>query len=399
MPHHRNRLLESRLKHSMKHSPIVGILGQRQTGKTTLLEQLVPRGSYVTLDKATYLNSARTSPEAFIDRGTTVLGIDECQLSPELFPALKEHVRVNKRPGQFVLTGSVRFTSRKLIRESLTGRIVSHELLPLSLAELHEYDMVNVFELFRKSPTEINRTIPEKLRVLSRIKTEEFLLKGGLPGICFYREAGVRDERFTSHLDTLLQRDLHLVFDTTLPSDKLWRALRFLAKNQGKPFSFSEASRETRISTPSLQRLIPAFEALFLIRRVTAIGDRKKDRFFLEDQGMASFLYRERDPEMDLLRLVFSQVLAKIKYLFTDHGEVQSFETRSGVVVPLVLDVNGEKIGLIPVPAETPDARAIFACDSFLRNYPKAVCIILTTGREITLIGKQRWVLPFQLLI
>jgi predicted AAA+ superfamily ATPase len=399
MPHHRKRLIETRIFKSLAHSPIVGILGQRQTGKTTLLESLVSPDDYVTLDKPVFLNSARSNPESFIDRDSKRFGIDECQLAPELFPALKERVRTNKRPGQFVLTGSVRYTSRKLIRESLTGRIVNHELLPLCMAELYDLEMTSLVELVRKPLATVQNFTKRRLKEISQSRVEEFLLKGGLPGICFFRKPEVREERFLAHLDTLLQRDLKLVFETTLPVEKLWKTLRYLAKTQGKPLSFSEASRESQISSPALQRLIPAFEALFLIRRVASIGDRKKDRFFLEDQGMASFLYREQEPERDQVRFLFSQLLAQVKYLHGGLASIQSFETRSGVHVPLVIETNGEKTALVPLASEAPDLKATAAAESFLRRYPKSRVALLTTGRDVALLNSQTWILPYRSVI
>ena len=62
-------------------------------------------------------------------------GINEAQLCSPLFPALKQWVRTNKAKEQFILSGSVRFTSKADIRESLTGRIISLELLPFTIAE------------------------------------------------------------------------------------------------------------------------------------------------------------------------------------------------------------------------------------------------------------------------
>lgn len=399
MPHRRKRILENLIRLSMKHSPIVGIIGQRQTGKTTLLEDIVAVEEYVSLDKAVHLASARNGPESFLDRGMRVLGIDECQLAPELFPALKERVRESKRPGQYLLTGSIRFTSRKLIRESLTGRIVTHELLPLCFSELHETEMTNAVELIRKTDREMGSAMKTKSRILSHGKIQEFLKKGGLPGICFFREEAVRLERFNAHIDTLLHRDIRLVFETTLPTDKLWKALRFFAKNQGKVFSVSEMSRACRISAPALERLIPSFEAIFLIRRVGALGDRRKDRFYLEDQGMATFLNPEVDPSFDLLRFTFVHLLAQLKYLYVGHGSIQCFETRSGAVVPIVLDVNGEKTGFIPLDSESPDAKAIGAAQSFLRHFPKSTVAILTQGKEILSIAKNIKVIPYAFVV
>ena len=396
MPHERERLLERRIQESAKHSPIIGILGQRQVGKTTLLEKLIPKDNYITLDKAIHLNAARTNPEAFVRRGLETFGIDECQLAPELFPALKERVREVKKPGQFILTGSIRFSSRKIIRESLTGRIVNHELLPFCLAELHQYDILNIIELVRKPFASLQRHINQQLSNLSESHVFEFLEKGGLPGICFFREKSVRMERFAAHLDTLLQRDIKLVFETTLPIEKLLKALRFLARNQGRGFPITDLSRETRISTPALQKLIPAFEALFLIRRVTTLGDRKKDKFFLEDQGMASFLYRSDDPDYDVLRLCFSQLLAQVKHYYGNQGSIESFETRSGVIVPIVIDINGEKIGFLPIASEIPDTKTKAAAESFLNYYPKSQAIILTSGRDAAILSQKILALPFR---
>lgn len=399
MPHSRKRLLQGRIEKTIKHSPIIGILGQRQTGKTTLMESVVAADHYVTLDTATQLTAAQANPEAFLQRGSGLFGIDECQLAPELFPALKERVRLLKRPGQYLLTGSVRFTSRKLIRESLTGRIVSHELLPLCLAEMHDFEIGDVARTLRLSTPQLQKLAKERLPIISEKMIAESLMKGGLPGICFFRDSSVREERMNAHIETLLQRDIKLVFETTLPIEKLWKALRFIAREQGKPLALSDLSRDSRISLPALNRLVPAFEALFLIRRVSTLGDRKKDRFFLEDQGMASFLHRERDAEHDLLRLVYSQCLAQMKYLYGGHESIQSYETRSGAIVPIVLDVNGEKTGLIVVSSETPDTKAVAAAESFLTRFPKAVVGILTRGREVASLGPKIKVLPYRAAI
>ncbi len=65
-------------------------------------------------------------------------GIDECQPAPPLFPEVKEYVRTHKNPGQLILSGSVRFNSRKAIRGSLTGRMLSYELLPFSISEMEK---------------------------------------------------------------------------------------------------------------------------------------------------------------------------------------------------------------------------------------------------------------------
>ncbi|MCM2276591.1 MAG: AAA family ATPase [Oligoflexia bacterium] len=103
-------------------------------GKTTLAQQQGDR--YFTFDLKANQNLALADSSGFLEANKShPLILDECQLVPDLFPAIKEQVRLTQAPGQFLLTGSVRFSSRKAIRESLTGRIISFELLPMDLSE------------------------------------------------------------------------------------------------------------------------------------------------------------------------------------------------------------------------------------------------------------------------
>ena len=133
MPRERQRYLSTSVSAALSHSAGVGILGQRQVGKTTVLE--AASAEYTTFDRAIVLQQASADAETFLAGHAAPVGIDEAQLCPPLFPALKEHVRIHKRKGQVLLSGSVRFTSKADIRESLTGRIVSLELLPFTVAE------------------------------------------------------------------------------------------------------------------------------------------------------------------------------------------------------------------------------------------------------------------------
>ncbi len=144
MPHQRNRYCATNIKRSLAYSSIVGILGQRQVGKTTLLESVCTE--YVSLDKATVLQQARSDAELFLEGREMPFGLDEAQLCPPLFPSLKEWVRTHKAKGQFILSGSVRFTSKADIRESLTGRIISLELLPFTIAEAAQLPLPNICE-------------------------------------------------------------------------------------------------------------------------------------------------------------------------------------------------------------------------------------------------------------
>ena len=149
MSHFRKRYLNPLLIAAIKSSPLVGVIGMRQVGKTTLL-QTIKKAKYTTLDEIDQLELSRLNPKMYLNQfqGEITI-IDECQKSPEIFSLLKIKVHENKRPGQFLLTGSIRFTSKKSISESLTGRIITLELIPLTLSETQHLEVKNYLSFFK----------------------------------------------------------------------------------------------------------------------------------------------------------------------------------------------------------------------------------------------------------
>lgn len=396
MPHERLRYLDRLIRKALKHSPIVGILGQRQTGKTTLALSIAQE-AYVTLDDLEQLSAARERPKAFLDGRAIPFAIDECQLAPELFPALKLHVQKIKKKGQFLLTGSVRFSGREAIRESLTGRIQLLELHPMTLSESKGEALPDLMAVIQGGIEFFRKYAAERSSLFAGAGTtgvQRYLEVGGLPGICFLRDPSARRPRWNSHLDTLLGRDLRLVSETNHPLLKLRELLTVLAQTQGSPVSLTELSRLARISTASLSKLLAAFESLFLIRRILPLGDSAKEAYFLEDQGVASHLALSSAPDTELVRLCFSQIFPHLDYSDPGSVTIYHYETRNGARVPLVFKTGTALLGIIPVGSETPDKKAIGSAQSFLRRYPKAHVLILTQGTETFEFGDRLWSTP-----
>ena len=136
------RSLEKQIFDSLKHFPVVAILGPRQVGKTTLAKEIKKKVSkkviYLDLELTSDLNKLN-EPELFLgqfDFSTHMIIIDEIQRKPQLFPLLRALIDNNRMPGSFLILGSA---SRDLIKQSsetLAGRIVFHELTPFTLDEV-----------------------------------------------------------------------------------------------------------------------------------------------------------------------------------------------------------------------------------------------------------------------
>ena len=128
---------EARLLKSARTRPVVVLTGARQTGKTSLLRRLFPDHGFVSLDLPTEAEQAERAPDAFLRRHPAPAIIDEVQYAPALLRHLKAVVDADRRRnGQYLLTGSQKFTLMKGVSESLAGRADIVELETLSLAEI-----------------------------------------------------------------------------------------------------------------------------------------------------------------------------------------------------------------------------------------------------------------------
>jgi predicted AAA+ superfamily ATPase len=300
---------------------------------------------------------------------------------PALFPALKEAVRINPAPGQFFLTGSVRFTSRKVIRESLTGRLIQWELLPMDIAEMCGDPLPHAIpKLFKARTVEVDLPPPRKLNAED---FSRYLEKGGLPGIFAVRSAAIRSQRFETQLETMLGRDLKLVSETTLEYRSIRDFVVFLANRQGHPIEYAEAARATRISVPTLRKLTTALEALFMIRVIPAEGGEKRPVIFLEDQGEATQLKTlAPTPLEDLERFLYANLRTQWIYRPELGIRLSQYRTRGGSYVPFVLRSKSGALGILPILEENPGPQAMGSASSFLKTVPGSKLIFVHPGTK-----------------
>ncbi len=288
MPHTRKRHLQEPFDKLIRHARIVGILGHRQVGKTTFLHRVAKE--YVTLDDEETLSRALTSPKKFIsEMKANHSGIDECQLVPGVFPAMKVRIGTSQMPGRFILTGSVRFTSRRAIRESLTGRIANLELLPFVLTEIEgEPNSSFLLDALRAARIDSLMTVAERARSQYQPRTKaihKYLEQGGLPGLFHIREKDTRHSLLRDLTETILDRDLRLVYRTSLPFQRIHDYCSALAASPLQITRPGTLRKKFRIAESTQQHLLYALESVFLVRRIPVEGDYKGDLFWFEDQS------------------------------------------------------------------------------------------------------------------
>ena len=110
---------------------VVLLNGARQVGKSTLARRLADErgGQYRTLDDPAVAAAAQADPEAFVQAGGDFAVIDEVQMAPSLFPAIKRVVDRDARPGRFLLTGSPNLADVPVLRR-LKARLSNSRVQP-----------------------------------------------------------------------------------------------------------------------------------------------------------------------------------------------------------------------------------------------------------------------------
>ena len=321
--------------------------------------------------------------------------LDEVQLVPDLFPAIKEMVRVSKKPGQFLLSGSVRFTSRKAIKESLTGRIINLELLPFSLSELLHLPVPNLGISFLKAvdPKMIISKVKAKFK--GKVEYTQYFTNGGLPGVCFIRNEKLRNLRISDQLNTILDRDIRLVYPTTLPYIDILQLCESLSKVQGLQISYTDLKQETNISTPTIKKLISSFESIFLLRLLPIRGGRKGHICFFEDQAESRFFQGGQiDPYQDYIQMIYRNVRTEYAYSIGEKFQFFHYRTINGSTVPFAVETNHGILGYYPTQSAEPSHAELMSAQSFIKKMNGSKVIFLHPKAKTTVIDSRTIILP-----
>lgn len=121
--------------------PCVAIVGPRQCGKTTLLGSLDDSWRVFDLERGGDFQAVVDDPDLFLSLHPGKVAIDEAQILPALFQALRVAIDADRGTvGRYVVTGSSSPELARAITESLAGRVGIIELAPLSWSEVNASD-------------------------------------------------------------------------------------------------------------------------------------------------------------------------------------------------------------------------------------------------------------------
>jgi predicted AAA+ superfamily ATPase len=251
------------IRAAIKTFPVVVISGARQVGKSTFLQNEFPDFKYISLDDYSILQQAKSDPSS-LWIGADHIILDEAQRVPEILSAVKLSVDKTQRKMRFLISGSSNLLLMKSISESLAGRAVYFEMLPMSYGEMYGKTQTpqNFFNL-------LNPRYEPKEQDLSNINPLPLVLKGFMPPLMNLTPGNDILLWWEGYIKTYLERDLRELSQVESLID-FRRVLASLAIRTGNLLNQTEISRDTGVSQPTVYRYIKLLEVSNLVKRLPA---------------------------------------------------------------------------------------------------------------------------------
>ncbi len=322
-------LIESRLQDY----PAVALLGPRQVGKTTLARTVLARhpGAVMFDLERESDRAALSRPELFFaahrDR---LLILDEVQLMPGLFEALRPEIDADRRPGKLLLLGSA---SGELLRqsgESLAGRVSYLELTPLLAEEVHAVELASLQSLW---------------------------LRGGFPLSTLARNDDASFVWRQDFIRSFLQRDLPDL-GVRVPAETMRRFWQMLAHLQGQMFNASQLGQSLGgVAHTTTARYLDVLVDTMMVRRLPPLlpnlGKRlvKSPRIYLRDSGLLHALLGiatvhdlQGHPVAGASWEGF--VVEQVAAMLPPDAHLSFYRTAAGTEIDLVIEHRGRRCGV-----------------------------------------------------
>jgi predicted AAA+ superfamily ATPase len=369
--------LLGQIRSALKRSPVVALLGPRQSGKTTLARMLLAADSenYFDLEDPASLRRL-DNPETALSELRGLIVIDEVQRRPELFSVLRVLADRPRKPACFLLLGSASPALLRQSSESLSGRIETIHTVGLSAQEVgHE-------------------------------RLDRLWLRGGFPRSFLAASEADSSAWRRNFIQTFLERDIPQL-GIKIPAPQLERFWTILAHYHGQLWNAAEPASSLGLSQPTVRGYLDLMTSTYMIRQLQPWHENlakrqvKAPKIYVRDSGLLHGLLGLRTKN-DLRHhpklgaswegFVVEQIL---KTFAVDHSYF--WATHQGAELDLLLMRGSRRVGIeikyADAPALTPSMR--FALQNLNLNQ---LWVVYPGKRRYSLLARIE-ALPFDTMV
>ena len=364
MKKYRKRIADDILKRKLEGKGAVLIEGPKWCGKTTTAEQVAASVLYMDdpEKKQQNITMAELSPKRLL-QGATPRLIDEWQLAPKLWDAIRFEVDHRGELGQFVLTGSAVPADTREVTHSGTGRFTWLTMRPMSLYESGESSGdVRLQDLF-DGLTEIDGASSLSIERLAFL-----VCRGGWPQAVDMRDEIALDQAM-DYYDAVVHSDINRADNVQKNPEKVKRLMRSYARNQGGQVpntAFAQdvvSNDDAPISEETVASYVNALRKIFVvedmsawnpnIRSKTAI--RTSDTRYYVDPSIAAAALgigpNDLINDLKTFGFLFETLCVRDLRVFADAlgGNVYHYRDKDGLECDAVIHLRNGKYGLIEI--------------------------------------------------
>lgn len=364
MKKYRKRIADDILKRKLEGKGAILIEGPKWCGKTTTAEQIATSVLYMDDPEKKEQNIAMSEikPKRLLD-GETPRLIDEWQLAPKLWDAIRFEVDHRGELGQFILTGSAVPADTKEITHSGTGRFSWLTMRPMSLYESGDSTgEVSLKELF-EGEAEL-----DGISTLNIERLAFLICRGGWPQAVDMREEIALDQAM-DYYDAVVHTDINRADNVQKNPERVRRLMRAYARSQGGQVPNTvlakdiAANDETPINEETVASYVNALKKIFVVedmpawnpnlRSKTAI--RSADtRYYIDPSiAVAALGIGPNDLINDLktFGFLFETLCIRDLRVFADslNGQVYHYRDKDGQECDAVIHLRNGKYALIEI--------------------------------------------------
>jgi uncharacterized protein len=306
------RKLTREIKESLRHFPVVAIVGPRQCGKSTLVRFLLGEDKkmvYLDLERLSDLQKIDDPEWFFQSQKDKIICLDEIQRKPDIFRLMRSLVDDWRKNGSFIILGSASRDLLKQSSESLAGRISYKNLTPFLWNEIKKKN-----------------------------RLEHYLIRGGFPGSFLAESDSAAMEWKENFISTFIERDL-LQWSGASPASvrRLWQMLAHL---NGQILNYSSLGNSLGLSNTTIKNYIDLLQSTFMVESVLPHIDNrgkrlvKSPKIYITDPGILTSLlglkaFNQLSGHPVLGSLWEGTVLANLKGYFPG-ADVRFYRTNHG---------------------------------------------------------------------
>lgn len=365
-PKYKARIADSILSNKLRGMGAVLIEGPKWCGKTTTAEQQA--SSIIYMDnprlRESNLEAVNIDPELILD-GPVPRLIDEWQIAPKLWDAVRFTVDHRGEEGQFILTGSAvpLIGKEELMRTHTgTGRICRMKMRTMSLWESGDSSgKISLASLFAgKKQSAACATDLEQIAYLS--------CRGGWPRTLF-QEADISLERATDYLDAVIHSDVNRVDGSIKNPERVARLLRSFARHIGTSAPLSTISSDlssnenSTFDVRTVQAYINALKLIFVIEDMPAWNPnlrskaaiRTSDTRYFVDPSIATAALgigpKDLLSDLNTFGFIFENLCVRDLRVYADalNGNVYHYRDSLGLECDTVIHLRNGQYGLIEI--------------------------------------------------